>query len=326
MTSKDLVRAALAFERPERMPYDFPQPYPSDFFWCMLDPNPDELCHYDMSEMTWTDEWGCVWRRLGRTLLGEVKNRVLEDYDDLDKLRVPDVLSENRWAKYRNLRADKGDKYALGGGISLYFRIQFLRGVEDTWVDIYENPEGLGRLIDLMVDLNLKVIERYRQLGADGIIFSDDWGLQNTLQIRPESWRKIWKPRYERIFKATHDAGMNTFLHCCGYIVDILDDLIEIGLDAVHMDQQENMGLDLLSKRFGGRLTFFAPVDIQKTMNCGDMDKIAAYCAHMKRAFYKNGGGFIPRWYTDPEGAGHTQQAIDTMCQTFLEICDEVRA
>ena len=35
-------------------------------------------------------------------------------------------------------------------------------------------------------------------------------------------------------------------------------------------------------------------------------------------------GGFIPRWYTDPEGVGHRQEAIDAMCEEFLKISREV--
>jgi hypothetical protein len=115
------------------------------------------------------------------------------------------------------------------------------------------------------------------------------------------------------------------FLHSCGYIVDILDDLIEIGLDAVHMDQQENMGLELLGSRFGGRLTFFSPVDIQKTMVQGTPDEIRAYCRRMARLLGRPEGGFIPRWYTDPAGAGHRPEALEVMCEEFLAISREHR-
>ena len=112
-------------------------------------------------------------------------------------------------------------------------------------------------------------------------------------------------------------------MHSCGYIVDILDDLIEVGLDVIHMDQQQNMGLEVLGRRFGGRLTFFAPVDIQNTMVHGTLDEIRAYCRDMVRQLGRPEGGFIPRWYSDPAGAGHRQEAIDAMCQEFLRLSAE---
>jgi uroporphyrinogen-III decarboxylase len=168
--------------------------------------------------------------------------------------------------------------------------------------------------------MNLAAIQKYSQAGVDGYIFADDWGLQNRLMISPQAWRTLWKPRYARIFAAAHDAGLATFLHSCGHIVDILDDLIEIGLDAIHMDQQENMGLELLGQRFGGRLTFFAPVDIQNTMAKGSLADIRQYCHTMADLLGRELGGFIPRWYSDPQGAGHRPEAITAMCEEFLTI------
>lgn len=154
--------------------------------------------------------------------------------------------------------------------------MHFIRGLENTWADIYENPYELGMLIDLLVDMNLYAIERYASAEVDGFMFCDDWGLQSALMISPKSWKEIWKPRYAKIYQAAHNAGMLTFLHSCGYIVEILDDFIEIGLDVVQMDQQENMGLELLGKRFGGRISFWCPVDIQSTMVHGTLEEIFA--------------------------------------------------
>ena len=84
------------------------------------------------------------------------------------------------------------------------------------------------------------------------------------------------------------------------------------------MDQQENMGLELLGERFGGRLTFYSPVDIQHTMAHGTLDEIRAYCRQMVHLLGRPEGGFIPRWYSDPVGAGHRQEAVEAMCEEFL--------
>ena len=117
--------------------------------------------------------------------------------------------------------------------------------------------------------------------------------------ISPEKWRELWMRCYARIYETAHRAGLFTFLHSCGYIVEILDDLIEIGLDVIHMDQQENMGLELLGRRFGGRFTFFAPVDIQNTMVRGSLGDIRAYCRQIAKLLGRlPAGGFILRWHS----------------------------
>ncbi len=316
-TSRETVIRAIKFQNPQRIPYNFPEKYGSDIYDFSF-PHPDRRPRQGV------DEWGAVWENIGNSGQGQVKDFPLKDWKDFDKLRIPDIHDPKRWETLKGTRKKAGDKFLLGWGISIYERVHFLRGLENTWADIYEEPENLGRLLDILADMSIEIIKKYAEEGFDGYIFCDDWGLQNQLMIPPSKWRELWKPRYARIFDACHKHGMFAFLHSCGYIVEILDDLIEIGLDVIHMDQQENMGLELLGERFGGRITFYAPVDIQKTMVYGSLDDIRAYCRKMVRLLGRPEGGFIARWYTDPVGAGHRQEAIDAMCEEFLKISREM--
>ncbi len=318
MTSREIVKATICFQSPERIPYDFPEPYGSDFLTIESAPHPDFRPPH-----SGTDEWGVIWKNIGTCTHGEAEYSPLQNWEDFDKLHIPDADDPMRWTGLEGIREKAGDKFLLGTGMSIWERVHFLRGLQNAWMDIHTNPNELQMLIDVLVEINMKMIRHYGELGFDGYLFADDWGLQNKLMISPEKWREIWKPRYSRIYEEVHKAGMQTFLHSCGYIVDILDDLIEIGLDAVHMDQQENMGLELLGERFGGRITFYSPVDVQKTMASGDLDAIRAYARRMVEILGRPEGGFIARWYTDPGGAGHTPEALDAMCREFLKISEE---
>jgi len=318
MTSREVIKRTITFQTPDRLGHEFPEPYGNDFAYVNMNPS------VDLRPSEGIDEWGAVWENIGISRMGEVKDFPLKDWSSFDKLKIPDINDPQRWKNLENAREKARDKFLIGTGISIYERVHFIRGLENTWVDIYENPDELCMLLDILVDMNLVAVKKYSEAGIDGFFFCDDWGLQDRLMISPDIWRQIWKPRYARIYEAAHQAGMFTFLHSCGYIVDILDDLIEIGLDVIHMDQQENMGLELLGKRFGGRITFFAPVDIQKTMCFGTLDDIRAYCRRMVQHLGRPEGGFIPCWYGDPVGAGHRQEAIDAMCQEFLRISREL--
>ena len=80
------------------------------------------------------------------------------------------------------------------------------------------------------------------------------------------------------------------------------------------------MGLALLGERFRGRLTFFAGADIQTVLPGGDLAAIRRYCGEMKRQLSTEKGGFIPRWYSDPAGAGHSKEAVCAMCDAFLAL------
>lgn len=314
MSSRELVKRAIRFENPERLPYRFDDKHGNDFFFVNMEPSPDDRYHSGV------DEWGAVWQSAGPTRLGEVTDFPLKDWKDFDKLQIPDINDPRRWKQFENARDRAGDMFMQCRGISLYERLHFIRGLENTWTDIYLERENLCKLLDILMEMNLTAIERFAQANADGFFFTDDWGLQDRLMIDPNIWREIWKPRYERVFSAVHDGGMLVFMHSCGNIVDILDDLIEIGCDVIQMDQQENMGLELLGERFGGRITFWSPVDIQAIMPKNNLDEIRRYCRRMVKVLGRQEGGFIPRWYVDPVGAGHSPEAVDAMCEEFLRL------
>jgi hypothetical protein len=318
MTPREVVSRTVRFEKPDRLGYALCEPYGSDFTSVHMIPSPDDR------PSSGTDEWGAVWHNIGVCNLGEVKEFPLKDWSGFDALSIPDIREPRRWSQLEGARDRAGDKFLMAGGISLYERVHFVRGLHNVWTDIYLERDNLTHLVDILVDMNLYAIERFAEAGADGYMFCDDWGLQNGLMISPEAWMDIWKPAYARVYGAAHDAGLLTFLHSCGYIVDILDPLIDAGLDVIQMDQQENMGLEVLGERFGGRLTFFCPVDIQNTMSRGNPEEIRAYCRRMVKALGRPEGGFLACWYADPKGAGHTQPAIEAMCEEFLRISEDM--
>jgi uroporphyrinogen decarboxylase len=318
MTSRDVVHKAIRFQTPPRLPYSLTKDYGSDIARVNMQPS------VDARPGSGPDEWGAIWYNVGVSRLGEVIEWPIKDWTDFASLKIPDVTEPRRWQHLSQVREKAPDKFLIGTGIAIYERAHFLRGLENLWVDTIENPEQLGRLLDVLVEMNLYAIDKYAAAGMDGFMFCDDWGLQNRLMISPHTWRHIWKPRYQRIYQAAREAGLCTLLHSCGYIVDILDDLIEIGLDVIQMDQQENMGLRNLADRFAGRITFWCPVDIQKTMRYGTPDDIRNYCRKLAAMLGTPQGGFIAQWYADPEGAGHSPEAVTVMCEEFVRISEEI--
>jgi hypothetical protein len=322
MTSKEIVKRTIKFENPERLAMALREDYINDFAGVGMSPSPDAR---QGTQGTFVDEWGAIWENIGICAMGEVKEYPLKNWDDFNCLSIPDINKAERWEHLEEQAQKAGDKFLMAYGISLYERVHFLRGLENTWMDIYTNPDELKKLIDILVNMNLVAIKKYQTVNADGFIFCDDWGLQDKLMISPVKWREIWKPAYTKVYKAAHQAGMLTFLHSCGNIVEILDDLIEAGLDVIQMDQQENMGLDLLSQRFSGRITFWSPVDIQNTMCRGSLEEIRSYCHELVEKLGTDKGGFIAKWYGDPIGAGHTEEAVKAMSDEFVKIGKEFK-
>ncbi len=136
--------------------------------------------------------------------------------------------------------------------------------------------------------------------------------------VSPEVWRKFWKPRYKKVYHFAHQKNILTFLHCCGYITDIIGDLIETELDVLQLDQQENMGVEKLSALFGGKICFWCPVDIQNTMIKGSTEDVKNYAKKLIDSFGKFNGGFMAKTYPSPEAIAHCKEKTDAMCKTFV--------
>ena len=104
--------------------------------------------------------------------------------------------------------------------------------------------------------------------------------------------------------------------------MQILKDMIKIGLDVINMDQQENMGIDNLAKEFGGRICFWNPTDIQTVLLNGTDEEIRDYTYNMMKKLGSFNGGFIGKYYTQPNAIGHRPEKSKISFDTFANMGD----
>lgn len=155
----------------------------------------------------------------------------------------------------------------------------------------------------------MKELEFWITTNVDAIRFSDDWGSQHALLVSPETWRHMFKPLYADYCKLIHSRGKSAFMHCCGQILEIYEDLIEIGVDAIN-SQLFAMDMAELSKRAKGKITFWGDIDRQHIITSPDpavgrgaVKKVAAH-------FYDPAGGVIAQLWVDPGANLDTTIAI----------------
>jgi hypothetical protein len=316
VTGSERVRRAVLFQGPDRIPVDLPEPFGTDFLHVGPDPDPNWR-----PKSPGEDEWGCIWEkdREGRTM-GQVKFHPLRDYSILNDYPFPNYDLPERYERARRaIEENKEGKFVLAHiPLSFIHRLEYLRGHEEAWTDPYEHPDELEMLLDKLADIAMDSIRHFASIGAEGICSADDWGLQDRSMVSPELFRRFWKKRYAKVYGFARDLGLLTFLHSCGHISELLDDLIDAGLQVIQMDQQENMGVEELSRRFGGRICFWCPVDIQGTMVRGSVEDVRRYARRLIDAFGRFNGGFIGKWYPSPDAVGHTWEKIAVMAEEFI--------
>ncbi len=321
-TSRERTLRAIEFRGPDKIPIclDFNRKHALDKEYARIvtERFPQDMVsvgHYDPDfrhAPDEPDEWGCVWSSMGHTM-GEVIVHPLDSWDKFDRWAkaLPDFSDPKRYIKVHEARRKYPDHFLVGGiGMMMEDIINF-RGFEEYMTDLYLEREKLDELIDLLYKKADEVIHRYAEAGVDGIIAWEDWGLQDRPLMRPALWQEIFKERMAKMIKTIHDCGMKYMLHSCGYILDFIDDFVEIGVDVLQMDQQRNMGLDALKEKVNGRMCLWCPTDVQFISRNKDIDQVLAYDREMVSKLSSAKGGFMYKVYGSPE-------AIEVPLETLL--------
>ena len=242
-----------------------------------------------------TDPWGSVWTNMQAGIIGEVKEPVFADYEKMEGYEAPVAQFLTEWEEARNgiaeqiARAREVDKFVIGGWISLFERMQYLRGTEDLYCDIALEEEEMFRMIKLVMQYMRVYVKKWLEMDIDAMAFGDDWGTQISLLISPDTWRKIFKPLYKELIDMIKAAGKKVFFHSDGYILELYPEFIELGVDAIN-SQLWCMGVEKVAERFAGKITFWGEISRQQTLPFGTPEDIYAAADTMKRHLFRNGG------------------------------------
>jgi hypothetical protein len=307
MESRERVYRTLEFDHPDRVPRDlwvlpwandhYPseleaiqRDFPSDFDYAptlLATPPATEGEAHTVGE--YRDEWGCVFTIIQQGAIGEVKDPLIKDWDlDAGKVHFPtEWLSFDRKAVTDFCRTSR--RFVRGGvGPRPFERLQFLRGSENLYIDIGTRNPGFLAFLARLHEFYKECLAKWAKTEVDAVGMLDDWGAQSALLISPKTWRELFKPLYRDYAAIAHEHGKKFFMHSDGHILDIYEDLIEIGVDALN-SQVFCMGIDSLS-RFRGRITFWGEIDRQHLLPHGTREEIFASVAEFQQKLSANGG------------------------------------
>ncbi|HDR16131.1 MAG TPA: hypothetical protein ENN79_11730 [Desulfobacteraceae bacterium] len=248
-------------------------------------------------ESTRTDEWGVTWRRpeTGPWFISNHPLKAAQTINDLDMHPFwPDPEDDERYygLKEQARRLKEETDYAVIGVFPrpVVSLSQFLRGYDTFFMDLALNHVMLEAVMDRILDLDLRIGERIlSEIGSyvDIMFVHDDLATQESLMFSPDHYRKFVKPRHKKIFDCikTHSDAKILF-HTDGAIRPLLDDLIEIGVDALNPIQVSAAGMEpeKLAADYGNRLCFWGGMDTQRVLNTGKPGEVRAEVRNLVRS------------------------------------------
>ena len=201
------------------------------------------------------------------TTLSELKDFPWPDY-------TPEYRHQHLEAEVAALH-DRGF-YVQGGVGHIYENAWQITSMEKLLTDFTLAPEQAAFVLDHITEDRAAMARRFAEAGCDGLLTGDDVGMQHTLMMSPDTWRKWLKPRWAQVYAVAREVkpDLQIFYHSDGNIEAIIPDLIEIGLDILNPVQPECMDPAALKREYGNHLAFWGCIGTQTTMPFGTPSEV----------------------------------------------------
>jgi hypothetical protein len=175
-----------------------------------------------------------------------------------------------------------------------------IRDLEQWYMSLVTRPQYVFDVFDRQCEIALANLARIHAAIGDAVtavfVTGADFGTQQGPLISPKMYRTLFKPFHVRVNEWIHaNTGWKTFIHSCGSIWKLLDDIVDAGFDALNPVQTSAAEMDpeRLKEAYGDRVAFWGGgIDTQHVLPFGTPEEIRAMVRERLRIFGR-GGGFV---------------------------------
>jgi uroporphyrinogen decarboxylase len=274
-------------------------------FVCYNAPEHPSNQSLELGEGHYRDAWGIEWRKPPTSyyydlhkppLAGEITRQDVLNHPWPE----PDDPGYTRGLRERVVAMQAGTQCALVLNLSLWVLqcSQNVRGYEDWYIDLATQPDLLECMADCLTESMLGPLASVTaEIGdlVDVISVSDDIGHQDRLCMSPATYRRVFKPRHARMMEAILSRSKAPVMwHTCGSVVDVIDDLHEIGVTCLNPVQTTAARMEprALKAKFGERMAFWGGIDTMTVLNRGSAHDVRRE-VQQKILALAPGGGYM---------------------------------
>lgn len=168
----------------------------------------------------------------------------LEDDEDLNKLPRPDPMQAKRMRDrieaVRTYAEMLGDRYSIMGWVEgPAAEAADLRRLDNFFMDLIDDEEYVGELMDLCVEVALDFARPQVELGADTIGIGD----AAASQVSAGTYESLILPRQKKLVDGLKAMGAKVRMHICGDITHLLPGLASLGLDVLDVDHMVDLAM-----------------------------------------------------------------------------------
>ena len=207
----------------------------------------------------------------------------LAGYGSVEEIEQNYTFPTADWFDFSGMPAQVAGKLhrpIMLAGTHYFIDYMRLRGEEQAYVDIIENPDivdyCLTRLCEFYYDMTARSFEALPAGAITMVSFGEDMGSEIDLLMSRAHFRRFIWPHLKRVADLVHECGAKVFVHSDGAIAKIVQDFVDMGADMLDPVQWRlpDMGVEKLKVQYGARLAFHGAIDNQKTMPFGTAEDV----------------------------------------------------
>jgi uroporphyrinogen decarboxylase len=246
-----------------------------------------------LADDRYLSEWGYVGQKTQEEHSIEVESPI-RTLADFERYTPPDLCQAARYAAIEQALAAYGDTHAVIVHLNDVFSLpRYLMGMENLLMAIVAEPELVQALVDMSVELNLKMAREIVELGAQFVYTGDDVASNTGPLMSPRHFRKLFYPGLCRVMGGYKELGLAVIKHTDGNLWPIIDMIVDSGIDCLDpIDPQAGMDIADVKAKYGDRIALKGNVDCAHLMTFGTPEETAA-ATRDALAQGMPGGGFI---------------------------------
>jgi uroporphyrinogen decarboxylase len=247
----------------------------------------------ELADGSYLDEWGVAYRPGVEAVAHPVRGPIAS-MADAESYTPPDPEQEGRLGELPELvRRYKGKRAICFHHRAAFMWSAYLLGIENLLMAFLTDPPMAATVMDKVLDVNMRVVQRAVQAGAEVIVLGDDYAANNGPMFSPANFAEFVKPRLAKMVAMIHDEGAMVIKHSDGNIYPILEDIVETNPDGINpVEPVAGMDLKTVKGLVGDRVCITGNIDCAHLLPHGTPEQVRE-AVRQAIADAGEGGGFI---------------------------------
>ena len=239
-------------------------------------------------------ELGDDWNLEKRVFIRNEDDFELFPWEEASKINIDDFYEVQQFLP------DGMKIVALSGKI---FTISWLlMGYENFCINLMLNPSFLQKVIERVAELQYRILKKVIKIPNLVAVWAvDDLAFGTGPMIQPKAFRDFIFPWYKMFSKICHENNLFFFFHSDGLLWNLMDDLLGLGIDALHPIDPTCMDIEEVKFKVGDKIALFGNISNELLQN-GTPQEVAELTKKRIKIIAPGGGyclgsgNSVPEW------------------------------